>query len=136
MNRFVKLYGIANGNAGAARTNFTSGTKYNILMAAEKKCAANVPGFQCDRDGKVLRHHQVDHIVPTYVGGPSTIDNGQILCLECHHEKSRLELRIFPRKNSRSFLFKRRNVKLWLKAIVLKKPSSISKIVRILKILK
>lgn len=134
MKSFTNLLRIAKqGINGATRTNFTEEMKYKILMAAEKKCAANVPGFECDRQGKELRHHQIDHIIPAYAGGPSTIENGQVLCLECHHEKSTLEMRIFPRKNARSFVYKTRNARLWLKAIVLKKPVYIKKVLKIVK---
>lgn len=133
MVKVSELLRIANSRiVGARRSNFSEIDRYRIFMAAGKKCAANVPGFECDHQGKELRHHQIDHIIPTYAGGPSTIDNGQVLCLDCHHEKSRLELRIFPRKNSRSFVYKRRNAKYWLKAIVLKKPIAIAKILKAL----
>lgn len=44
-------------------------------------------GYACVVCG-ATSHLEVDHIVPAAIGGDNSIDNGQVLCHDCHREKS------------------------------------------------
>ena len=39
-----------------------------------------------------MKNANIDHIKPLSAGGSSELDNLQILCKDCHVEKTRLEL--------------------------------------------
>lgn len=41
--------------------------------------------------GMLILGTQVDHVIPLSAGGPDTDENKQLLCDECHKEKSRAE---------------------------------------------
>ena len=45
--------------------------------------------FKCSRCAcDVLEDLQFDHIIPVWNDGPSTLENGQALCEDCHAQKS------------------------------------------------
>lgn len=48
-------------------------------------------GYQCQGCGLRGRDLEVDHIVPVVKGGSDDLDNLQLLCKPCHHEKTRGE---------------------------------------------
>jgi hypothetical protein len=86
----------------AVRTEFTPATKRWLLARFKGACAGNVPGVKCLKPGVKLDSHlrAYDHIVPSRAGGLPISVNGQILCLDCHAIKSKMENKFFPRKNS------------------------------------
>jgi hypothetical protein len=45
---------------------------------------------QCQKCGKILKDDEIeiDHIIPSSLGGPSEIHNLQVTCLECNRKKS------------------------------------------------
>jgi len=49
--------------------------------------------FTCQVCGKELRskYLEIDHIIPLAIGGREDDSNRQVLCIECHREKSRIE---------------------------------------------
>jgi 5-methylcytosine-specific restriction protein A len=46
---------------------------------------------ECDRNGRVTRAAQVDHIRPKYKGGTDNHDNLEAICEECHKLKTSRE---------------------------------------------
>jgi 5-methylcytosine-specific restriction endonuclease McrA len=100
-----------------SRNEFSSKIKRQIIKLNKKVCAANIPGFPCEKEGKELKHYAIDHIVPSRAGGPASIINAQILCLDCHAEKSLLENEIFPKKNSVT-QFNKLKAKIWIKKLL------------------
>jgi 5-methylcytosine-specific restriction endonuclease McrA len=48
-------------------------------------------GFRCAICKEVSSHLEVDHIRPLWDGGTDELENLQVLCYECHKEKSREE---------------------------------------------
>lgn len=47
---------------------------------------------ECKRNGVVTAGKEVDHIVPVMKGGGDEDSNLQLLCLECHKMKTRIDL--------------------------------------------
>lgn len=47
----------------------------------------------CTPTGCTQPSTEADHITPTAEGGPNTAANGQGMCTECHHHKTRAEQR-------------------------------------------
>lgn len=43
---------------------------------------------ECLRNGYIVTGTEVDHIVPVSQGGNECLDNLQLLCHECHKEKT------------------------------------------------
>jgi hypothetical protein len=62
-------------------------------------CASNIPGFECKWQGDIEGIGQVDHIIPNHFSQCSEIYNGQLLCPCCHQQKSKMELKYFPKTN-------------------------------------
>jgi 5-methylcytosine-specific restriction protein A len=52
------------------------------LMKADPLCA------ECKRRGRIAIGTICDHIVPLSKGGPTSIDNAQLLCRECSDRKT------------------------------------------------
>jgi hypothetical protein len=102
------------GSWNYSRSEFSYKTKKHILKIYGKFCAGNIPNFTCEKTGRELKHYAIDHIIPSRAGGPPTFTNAQILCLDCHAEKSILENEIFPKANSRTS-YDRLRAKTWLK---------------------
>lgn len=48
---------------------------------------------RCLRKGRYTEGHEVDHIVALINGGPDTDENKELLCLPCHAEKTREDMR-------------------------------------------
>lgn len=56
----------------------------------------DIAGECCQKCSKPLsfnakREWEVDHVIPVSLGGQTSYDNLQVLCVECHEEKSRPE---------------------------------------------
>ena len=50
-------------------------------------------GWECQACGKLLGRAEVDHIVPVMKGGqPFEPANCQVLCVQCHSCKTRLDM--------------------------------------------
>ena len=113
----LKDYLKYSGSWNYSRSEFSPKTKANILRTHGKFCAGNIPNFQCEKTGRELKHFAIDHIIPSRAGGPPTYPNGQILCLDCHAEKSILENEIFPKANSRR-PYDKIKAKRWIKELI------------------
>lgn len=59
---------------------FTSPQKEEIFQNSDGRCA------KCT--APLIRDWEADHIKPWSRGGPTTVDNGQALCLDCHKDKT------------------------------------------------
>jgi len=79
----MDCYGRANRNPDSRRSgdNFTN-TQRRAVMKRDS--------FACVICGATI-HLEVDHVIAVRDGGTKTIDNGQTLCYDCHHAKSRRE---------------------------------------------
>lgn len=82
------------------RIELTKEEKTEMLEENEHKCN------KCEQTLKKNKYH-FDHIIPLASGGSNDIDNIQILCIECHHNKTREEQQnsdyIFVNKSESSF---------------------------------
>ncbi len=82
------------------RVELTKEQKDDLLKECDNKCE------QCNKELK-KKSYQFDHIEPLASGGLNEIENIQVLCVECHHEKTRLEQEnsdyIFVNKSESSF---------------------------------
>jgi 5-methylcytosine-specific restriction protein A len=69
-----------------ARTEFPR----KILAAGYERA-----GGCCEKCGAKLKvgEGRGDHIIPDQLGGPATLDNLQILCVPCHADKTRSDVR-------------------------------------------
>jgi hypothetical protein len=63
---------------------FTREQKQQVLATQDNKCACCYDSL--DPDNTSL--YEGDHIIPYSEGGKTTLDNCEILCLECHHIKT------------------------------------------------
>jgi 5-methylcytosine-specific restriction endonuclease McrA len=74
--------------------NFTQDQKESIYYLCEQKCQG-VAGFNCPESQKKLSFEDVefDHIVEHADGGESTVNNGQVLCQECHRHKTKSSIK-------------------------------------------
>lgn len=74
--------------------NFTQDQKEAIYYLCEQKCQGII-GHKCPENGKKLSFEDVefDHIVEHADGGKSTVDNGQVLCIECHSYKTKSSIK-------------------------------------------
>lgn len=64
-----------------SRRYFTKDERLLIWRRSHEKCG------QCEKS-LVFDEMEADHIVPHVSGGPTTLDNAQCLCKDCHVEKS------------------------------------------------
>lgn len=82
------------------RIELTKEQKQEMLDECEYKCS------KCEQQVKKGKY-QFDHIVPLAAGGSNEVDNIQVLCIECHHNKTREEQQnsdyIFVNKSESSF---------------------------------
>ena len=82
------------------RIELTKEQKEELLQHCENKCNT------CEKQFK-KKGYQFDHIVPLASGGSNDVDNIQVLCIECHHEKTKSEQDngdyIFVNKSESSF---------------------------------
>jgi hypothetical protein len=82
------------------RIELTNEQKEQLLEECNNQCVV------CERQFK-KKFYQFDHIIPLAAGGSNEVDNIQVLCIECHHEKTRNEQEngdyIFVNKSESSF---------------------------------
>ena len=100
------------------RKDFSDSMKRLIVKKKGAICSGNVPGVKCRKVGVYLSPHlrAIDHIIPSRAGGLPSLSNGQVLCLDCHSEKSLRENKIFPKKNSR-IQFKPSLARIWIECM-------------------
>ncbi len=63
---------------------FTKEQKQQVLGTQDNKCACCKDELDVDNTSS----YEGDHIIPYSEGGKTTLDNCEILCLECHHIKT------------------------------------------------
>lgn len=70
---------------------FDEHQKIVIYSLRERKCVG-VSNFKCPNANKVLPFEECefDHIKEHSAGGKTTVQNGQVLCKECHNYKTRM----------------------------------------------
>lgn len=73
---------------GAYRAGYRDPAYYR-----ERQAALNRAKGSCERCGVRPQRVEVDHIVPLRDGGTNTRANLQVLCLPCHHAKTRADRR-------------------------------------------
>jgi 5-methylcytosine-specific restriction endonuclease McrA len=105
------------------RTEFSSQMKEEVYDLYDGMCAESIPGFECPNSGRVLgRCFDIDHIIPSSCNPKkcSQIFNAQLLCLDCHREKSIREKKYFPSSNMINIEKKDKKTiwKNWLKPMV------------------
>jgi len=55
----------------------------SVRMAVLERSGGSCEAYGCDKPGR-----EFDHIKPVYMGGQSTLENCQLLCAECHAERT------------------------------------------------
>lgn len=72
-----------------SRTSFTHNDKYSVYLRQKKKCN------QCESPIVLYPYSSADadHIIPISIGGKTTIENLQLLCVICHRHKTVVENR-------------------------------------------
>jgi hypothetical protein len=69
------------------RTNFSSAIRKAALISADKRCEAELPwGERCP----CVLHpgfYRFDHIIPDAIGGSATLENCQVICVDCDAAK-------------------------------------------------
>lgn len=92
-------------NIKMAGRNFSEAVQFGVVKSNLEK---NNGIIQCELCGKQIfsiGECHFDHIVPYAKGGTSTLDNCQILCVECNLKKSDKELKdILMEEKARQFL--------------------------------
>lgn len=82
------------------RVELTKEQKDDLLKECDNKCE------KCEKK-LIKKQYQFDHIEPLASGGSNEVDNIQVLCIECHHEKTKSEQEnsdyIFVNKSESSF---------------------------------
>ncbi|MCJ2104727.1 HNH endonuclease [Methylobacterium sp. E-041] len=69
------------------RTNFSSPIRKAALTRADRRCEADFPwGERCPC---ILRpgYYRFDHIIPDAIGGSATLENCQVICVDCDAAK-------------------------------------------------
>ncbi len=64
--------------------DFTPDQRYVLWRLAEGRCQAN----ECSKVLDAPDHGEADHVIAYANGGPTTVENGQFLCMSCNREKS------------------------------------------------
>jgi 5-methylcytosine-specific restriction protein A len=64
-------------------------------MSEIKKQMISDTGGQCASCKERKDHLELDHKIPLWNGGTNDDDNLQILCYECHKEKTRAESKLY-----------------------------------------
>jgi hypothetical protein len=89
------------------RLTLSTEQKDELLEECNNQCIV------CERQFK-KKFYQFDHIIPLVCGGSNELDNIQVLCIECHHEKTRSEQEngdyIFVNQSESSFNQEVKNV--------------------------
>ena len=70
-----------------ARLNFSKAQRLEIAERDGWRCNPE-HGDGCGEPVEQNSAWQADHILPVVFKGPNTIENGQILCFECHKAKT------------------------------------------------
>lgn len=71
-----------------ARRNFSK----SVMVARIK--AATVDGkIFCEECGVMCKRFQIDHVIPDGLTGEPTFENSRLLCLECHGEKTKKDVK-------------------------------------------
>ncbi|WP_187275153.1 HNH endonuclease signature motif containing protein [Methylobacterium sp. WL120] len=69
------------------RTEFSHDIRKAALIRADKRCEAELPwGERCP----CVLHpgfYRFDHIIPDAIGGSATLENCQVICIECDAAK-------------------------------------------------
>jgi len=82
-------------------------SKFSKKVRNQIKARAN---HRCEICGKKTENGEVHHVVPRYLNGTSTLNNGSYLCKKCHfklHKKLQKVLAKYIRDNS--MLWKKHN---------------------------
>ncbi len=80
--RYREMFGPSFGRRPPRRGNFPPAVRKRLLGAS---------GGCCQRCGST-KEVAVDHIVPAALGGEGVLGNGQVLCVDCHREKTYADL--------------------------------------------
>lgn len=59
-----------------------------VVVAETKKIVAHRQDFKCKHCQIIPLSYEIDHIVPLYLGGTNNKDNLQMLCANCHSDKT------------------------------------------------
>lgn len=71
------------------RREFTKPTMRDAYERSEGLCEGIQPsGERCCANLKHKPHH-FDHVIPAAIGGDNSLTNCQVLCVPCHHDKTR-----------------------------------------------
>ncbi len=71
----------------------TRGKINNKIVREEKKRILKENNY-CNICGSKKENYQVDHIIPVTIVGVNHPNNIQLLCLECHKNKTRIDQKI------------------------------------------
>ena len=64
-------------------SNATRKIKRKILLVLKQSSVCN----RCDAVFRTLTEFEMDHVIPKHKGGPTALENLQLLCTKCHREK-------------------------------------------------
>lgn len=88
-----------------ARRNFSEAIQFGVVKANLEKHNGKIQCELCGKQIFSIGDCHFDHIVPYAKGGASTLENCQILCIECNLKKSDKELKeIALEEKARQFL--------------------------------
>ena len=88
-----------------ANRNFSEAVQLNVVKANLEKYNGRIQCELCGKQIFSIGDCHFDHIVPYAKGGNSTVDNCQILCVECNLKKSDKELKeVILEEKARQFL--------------------------------
>lgn len=68
------------------RKTFSIQYKQKLLNQQQNRCAS------CQHDIQEVSCSDIDHKIPLHMNGPNTMDNLQVLCLNCHRKKTLQEI--------------------------------------------
>jgi 5-methylcytosine-specific restriction endonuclease McrA len=81
-------------------------TRLLVFERAKEKCEACGKLLKFIEHGKTRDHWQIDHKICRRLHGPTTLENLQILCGQCHRAKTNKEIRLAMSDNKLATLFK------------------------------
>jgi len=59
------------------------------LRERQKRIVAAAASWKCQICEKTVNEsYQIDHVIPLWANGPDTIENCQLLCAQCHADKT------------------------------------------------
>jgi len=100
----IKFY-LKKGDQTVAGRNFSEAIQFGVVKANLEKHNGKIQCELCGKQIFSIGDCHFDHIVPYAKGGASTLDNCQILCVECNLKKSDKELKeIALEEKARQFL--------------------------------